>query len=83
MRSLLDAVFYGHPIDPDSPAVQAAIEAGWLTDGLDITPYGEIVLGELWGPETTPPWAGGACVCYRHGLYDTAPGEPAGCPNCL
>ena len=49
---------------------------------LRLTGYGENELARMWGDDRVPPWSGGYFQCHDHGVYDLAPGERIGCPDC-
>lgn len=47
-----------------------------------LTEQGERELGRRWGDHRVPPWSGGYFGCSDHGVYEAAPGDPEGCPEC-
>ncbi len=90
---LLEAVFFGwleHSDDRvlapvtyqlDEMYIYGAVEA----DGpnYQLTRYAEKQLARMWGPDIAPPWSAGWSSCPTHGLYETLPGDPITCPDCV
>ncbi len=92
-QELLEAALYGDfRRGPDggvlfdvTVAVDDLVDFGALVNtdtGYELTESGKRELARLWGPGRIPPWSGGHYRCDDHGIYEAAPGDFVGCPNC-